>query len=447
MSVHNNKKILVDGFNLGLLKGSGIKTYGITLLQAYQKMGCEVGVMTDNKSVDGKNKVLDEVNYFDQQYQKKTSFFDRRWLNYARDLSKIWVKPKGHQIIPKLTQADPQNYLSQVAGKDYQHLVNIKDVFHAANRLYGATRKLTTVELPVEVDIWHMTTPLPIKVPGVKTVITVHDLIPLKAPFTTLDIKQHFYHLFKWALHYADLILSVSEHTKRDIIDIYGIPEEKIQVTYQTCRQLEYGENKDFDPVYLKSKKLKKEKYILFVGNIEPKKNIKALITAMGFIDVDYKLAVVGRKAWLSDEQLVDIDKYLSYKEELKDGNEKLKKRYVFLDYVSESELAVLYRNASCLVFPSLYEGFGLPVLEAMQNDCPVICSRLSSLPEVAGDAALYVDPYRHDEIRDQILLLINNQQRRKELIEKGRQRVDFFSKDNYVKRLNHAYAGLIESN
>ena len=434
----NNKNILVDGFNLGLLKGSGIKTYGVTLLQAYQNMGCNVGIMTDNKSVDGKLKILDEVQYFDQQFQKPASFFDRKLIRHARDLTRIWLKPKGHEIVPAVTSPDPQNYLSQVAGRDYQYLINIKDVFHAANRLFGATRKLTTLKLPRQPDIWHMTTPLPLKIPGVKTVITVHDLIPLKAPFTTLDIKTHFYHLFKWAVHSADMILSVSEHTKKDIIDIYDVPEEKIQVTYQTYRRPEYVEDASFDPVYLKSKKLKSQKYILFVGNIEPKKNIKALITAMGFIDSEYKLAIVGRKAWLAEDQLVDLDKYLA----TKDGD-KLKKRYVFLDYVSESELAVLYRNATCLVFPSLYEGFGLPVLEAMQNDCPVICSRMSSLPEVAGDAALYVDPYRHAEIRDQIETLISNPERRQKLIEKGRQRVDFFSPDNYVTRLNNAYTTL----
>jgi len=316
----SNKNILVDGFNLGLLKGSGIKTYGVTLLQAYQQMGCEVGIMTDNKNVTGKLKILDEVQYFDQQFQKPSSFFDRRLIRNARDVLRSWMPSKGHKIIPEVTSPDPQNYLSQVAGRDYQYLVNVRDVFHAANRVFAATRKLSKVKLPVKPDIWHMTTPLPLKIPGVKTVITVHDLIPLKAPFTTLDIKTHFYHLFKWAVKQADLILSVSEHTKRDIIDIYNVPEEKIQVTYQTYRRPEYVESPDFDPVYLKSKKLKAQKYILFVGNIEPKKNIKALITAMGFVSSEYKLAIVGRKAWLADDQLVDLAKYLEYKSETGNG-------------------------------------------------------------------------------------------------------------------------------
>ena len=157
-------------------------------------------------------------------------------------------------------------------------------------------------------------------------------------------------------------------------MEIYGVPEEKIKVTYQSFKGADIEVNQNDAAVYLKSKKLITQKYILFVGNIEPKKNIKQLIRAFAYIKKGYKLAIVGHKAWMSDSQLVGLKSYLS------------KKDYVMLDYVTEEELAVLYSNAFCMVFPSLYEGFGLPVLEAMQNNCPVICSNVSSLPEVAGD-------------------------------------------------------------
>jgi len=116
----------------------------------------------------------------------------------------------------------------------------------------------------------------------------------------------------------------------------------------------------------------------------------------------------------------------------------------VFLDYVDEYALAMLYKNATCLVMPSLYEGFGLPVLEAMQQDCPVICSNKSSLPEVAGDAALYVNPYDFGEIRDRINQIIEQPELRQDLIVKGRERVEFFSPDNYAQRIAKAYEGLV---
>lgn len=426
--------ILVDGFNLALRQGSGIKTYGITLLDAYAKLGHQVRVMTDNKYVKGDEAVLDDVLYFDQEEVKEKRYFHSKYIDYAKDLSGLFKVRKPNQITPKVTVPNSLDYLSKVSGKRYQHLENVADIFHSANRLHGVFRKCNRVELQQPPDVWHMTTPLPIKVNAKKTVITVHDLIPLKVPFTTLDIKANFYHLFKWACHSADMILSVSEHTKKDIIDIYQIPEEKIQVTYQSYQAKKTISDQDFEDIYLTSNRLKAQKYVLFVGNIEPKKNLKELISAMAYVSQGYKLVIVGRKAWLHQSQLKNMKKLLR------------PKQYLFLDYVDQMELSILYKNALCLVFPSLYEGFGLPVLEAMAHDCPVICSNTASLPEVGGDAALYVNPYHFQEIRDCLCRVIESESLRKEMIAKGRKQVDFFSQENYANRLNQAYEKLFST-
>lgn len=423
--------ILVDGFNLNLKKGSGIKTYGMTLLDAYATMGQDVSVLLDNQFTSGKNSILDEVNLFDQEEIRPVKRFNPEWMRKAKALGHLLGSRHSHLITPKITEPDPLNYLSQVADSRYSHIENVPDVFHAANRLFAVTKKVTTIKPKEKVDVFHLTTPWPVKVAGAQSVITIHDLIPLKVPFTTLDMKNHFYQLFKWAANSADMIFSVSEHTKKDIIDIYGVPENKIHVTYQSYKKSETLTTEEDDAIYLKSKKLDAQKYVLFVGNIEPKKNIKALIQAMAYIPKGYKLAVVGRKAWMHEGQLSDLTRYLK------------KKEYVFLDYVSEEELSMLYKNALCMVFPSLYEGFGLPVLEAMAHDCPVICSNVSSLPEVGGDAALYVNPYKFTEIRDKLKLVISNEELRRGMIEKGRKRVEFFSPENYVKRLGQAYEKL----
>jgi len=429
-----NKKIniLVDGFNLGLKRGSGIKTYGMTLLDAYQSLGYEVGILLDNHFVTGKVELLDEVNLFDQEEIKPISLFNFLWLKRLKALTYLFRTRKSFSVVPRITEPDPENYLSHVGGQKFKYIENIADVYHSANRLFSATKKITKIKLNNPPDIFHLTTPWPIKVPGVKTVVTIHDLIPLKVPFTTLDMKEHFYNLFKWAAESADLILSVSEHTKKDIIEIYGVPEEKIKVTYQSYKGSDVEVSEEDSVVYLKSKKLLPGKYILFVGNIEPKKNIKQLIRAFAYIKKGYKLAIVGHKAWMSDSQLVGLKSYLK------------KKEYVMLDYVTEEELVMLYSNAFCMVFPSLYEGFGLPVLEAMYNNCPVICSDRSSLPEVGGDAVLYVDPYKFSDIRKQLDKLITNPRLRADMIEKGKQRVEFFSPENYAKRVQEAYEGLI---
>lgn len=425
-------KVLVDGFNLGLKKGSGIKTYGMTLLDAYEILGHEVTILLDNHFTSGKNNLMDEVNLFDQEEVRPVPFFNYQWYRNLRNATYYFRKRKGHFIKPLIVEPDPENYLSHVSGKKFKYVENIKDVFHSANRIYGATKKISKIKVKNSPDIFHLTTPWPIKLPGVKTVVTIHDLIPLKVPFTTLDLKQHFYGLWKWAAENSDLILSVSEHTKKDIMDIYGIPEEKIKVAYQSYKGSEIQVRPEDAEVYLRSKKLEPQKYILFVGNIEPKKNIKQLIHAFAYIKKGYKLAIVGRKAWMSKSQLKGLKSYLK------------KSDYVMLNYVNEEELAMLYSNAFCMVFPSLYEGFGLPVLEAMQNNCPVICSDRSSLPEVGGDAALYVDPYKFTDIRDQLEKLIANPELRNEMIEKGKKRVEFFSPENYAKRLQEAYEGLV---
>lgn len=431
MNMEKKLNILVDGFNLNLKKGSGIKTYGMTLLDAYASMGQEVSVLLDNNFTSGKSAMLDEVNLFDQEEVRPHKRFNPEWLRKARSLSHAVGARKSHFIEPKITAPDPMNYLSQVSGEKYQHIENIPDVFHAANRLFAVTKRVTTIKSKHKPDVFHLTTPWPVRMSGVKSVVTIHDLIPLKVPFTTLDMKNHFYHLFKWAAESADMIFSVSEHTKKDIMEIYGVPEEKIQVTYQSYKKAETVTSEEDDAIYLKAKKLAPQKYVLFVGNIEPKKNIKALIQAMAYIPKGYKLAIVGRKAWMHEQQLSDLNRFLK------------KKEYVFLDYVSEEELSMLYKNALCMVFPSLYEGFGLPVLEAMAHDCPVICSNVSSLPEVGGDAALYVNPYKFTEIRDKLKQVISNEELRRGMIENGRERVEFFSPENYVTRLNQAYEKL----
>jgi glycosyltransferase involved in cell wall biosynthesis len=427
--------ILVDSFNLGLKHGSGIKTYGATLLDAYQNLGYKVGIFADNKFIHGKNPILDEVMFFDQQFHlPKQRFYSRYW-NYVRDLSQLW-KSKNVSCFPlQVTSPDMNNYLSKAAAKKkFSYICNAYDAFHSANRMYSVFKKPVTFTLKNKPDIWHMTTPLPIKIKNTKTVITVHDLIPLKVPFTTLDVKNNFYYLFKWACESADLILSVSEQTKKDIMEIYHIPEEKIQVTWQSIKPLENSTVNDgeFDEKYLSVNKIKKNKYVLFVGNIEPKKNIKSLITAMSFVNPNVKLVIVGKKAWLWEDQLKNLDKYMD------------KERVVFMDFVDDDELSVLYRNASCLAFPSVYEGFGLPVLEAMQNNCPVICSGITSLPEVAGDAALYIDPYDYKDIRSKIVAILNDPKLREDMIAKGKKRVEFFSPENYAKRLQQAYKSIL---
>jgi glycosyltransferase involved in cell wall biosynthesis len=244
----------------------------------------------------------------------------------------------------------------------------------------------------------------------VPQVVTIHDLAYLYFPddFTKKDLWQ----LRNWtgsSIKKARQIIAVSKTTKKDIVKNYEVDENKVSVVYN-------GYEKQ---TVEKTSAVKLKKYILFVGTIQPRKNLEILIDAFDkFVktNIDFKLMIVGKKGWL----------YESIFEKVRIM--KLEDKIIFTDHVADKELVWYYKNAFCLVLPSLYEGFGIPVLEAMNYNCPVIASFSSSLPEVGGDASLYFDPKNSDDLLDKFNILKNNSKLRKELILKGKQRIKDFS-------------------
>lgn len=225
-----------------------------------------------------------------------------------------------------------------------------------------------------------------IKNPKLKTVITVHDLGAEYLP-KTHQIKQRLYlkYMTHRQLKSATKIIAVSQATKDDIIKRVGIEPKKIKVIYEGVdREVFKPAVNDALVNTLKQFKLKKKNYFLFVGTIQPRKNLVNLINGYDsyfgpFKDVP-ELVLAGGKGWLSDE-IYSLPKILNLEDRVK-----------FLGRVSDEELKALYTGAIALVFPSLFEGFGLPILEAFACNCPVICSKMSSLPEVAGDGAIYIE-------------------------------------------------------
>lgn len=244
----------------------------------------------------------------------------------------------------------------------------------------------------------------------IPTVISVMDLSYLHFPH--LFKQKDLYQLKNWT-HYsvknASKILTISRASKDDIIKHYKIKSENIIVTYPGIKPNKEMKSTKELPI--------KDKYILFVGTLQPRKNIERLIEA--FSQISHKkvvLVIVGKKGWLFDSILQAPEKY------------NVEKRVHFMDFVSDEQLKVLYENAEFFILPSLYEGFGLPVLEAMQYGCPVITSNISSLPEVGGDAALYVNPEDTKDLAKKMEQLLENEKLKKELIKKGYQQVKKFS-------------------
>jgi glycosyltransferase involved in cell wall biosynthesis len=218
----------------------------------------------------------------------------------------------------------------------------------------------------------------------------------------------------------ADKIITGSEHSKKDIISILGIPEEKIKVIYIGVDE-EYKVIKDQSKLNLvKAKYGLNKKFILHVGSLNPRKNISRLIEAYNKLPLElskeYQLVLVGGKGWRSNEIFAKIEKL------------GLNDKVLFTGFVEDDDLHLLMNAASLLVFPSLYEGFGIPPLEAMACGIPVVASNTSSIPEVVGDAALLFDPYNVEEMSVAIYKALTDEQLRNDLVKRGFERVKYFS-------------------
>ena len=248
------------------------------------------------------------------------------------------------------------------------------------------------------------------------TVVTIHDLSFHYFPEDFL--KRDLFKLKNWtkySVHKAKKIIAVSNTTKNDLVKIYKLPSEKIQVIYNGYEK-EAGKTKVDQKLI---KRLKNNFYILYVGTLQPRKNIPALIDAFyEFVkdNREFKLVIAGKKGWLYEKIFNKV------------RNLGLERNIIFAGYISNATLKELYKNAFCFVHPSLYEGFGIPILEAMSEGCPVISSDKSSLPEVGGNAALYFDPNDANQLVSQINNLKNHADLRNTLILNGKERVKLFS-------------------
>lgn len=260
---------------------------------------------------------------------------------------------------------------------------------------------------------------------GMKTIVTIHDLAFKKLPetFPKKDLfKLNF--LTDLAVKKADKIIAVSASTKKDILKFYpNISSESVKVIYHGFDAELFQKNFSEDKIseVLKNHELKAKSYILYVGAIQPRKNLKTLIRAFEIFkeenaDSNLKLVLSGGKAWSWKETMEVLEKSPQ------------KDNIILTDKVPFDELAVLYRNASLFVFPSLYEGFGIPVLEAFASKIPVIVSENSSLPEVGGDGAEYFNGSDAKDLSFKIKKILEDEALRDEMIRKGEEQLKKFS-------------------
>lgn len=278
---------------------------------------------------------------------------------------------------------------------------------------------------------------LPIK--AKKRLVIIHDVYHL-AFNSSLSPLQRLYSKFMFysAVNLSDHIITISEFSKSEILKYEKIDEKKISIVYFGFSFKEYsGSALSYEQ--LKKKYEMNEKYILFVSNVKPHKNLYNLLQALDIIlkkNIKLKLIVAGEY-----KNLITVD---NRSVELLNNNPMLKRNVTFTGYVEKDELVSLYKNASCFVFPSLYEGFGIPPLEAMAYGCPVIASNKASIPEVCGNSVLYINPDDINDIVEKISTIISNPNIAAKLIAKGKENIKRFSEEAFANNLNKVIDSLI---
>jgi glycosyltransferase involved in cell wall biosynthesis len=268
-----------------------------------------------------------------------------------------------------------------------------------------------------------------------RSVVTIHDCIHLMFPQYLPNRMALAYARtsIRLAARRATRVLTVSESSKRDILRFVDMEPDKIDVIYNAFDERFAVEPREEEVVRVRERYQLHDEFVLYAGNVKPHKNLERLIEAFDRVrkrGLDHlKLVIIG------DE----ISKYTSLRRAV--HTHQLHKYVRFLGYLPEETLAVMYRLAGVFVFPSLYEGFGLPPLEAMASGTPVVTSNVSSLPEVAGDAALLVDPYDPDSIAAAIERVLTDERVRRDLRQKGVARARQFSWEQSVTRVREIYA------
>ncbi|RED37057.1 glycosyltransferase involved in cell wall biosynthesis [Paenibacillus sp. VMFN-D1] len=262
--------------------------------------------------------------------------------------------------------------------------------------------------------------------------LTIHDLTFITVPKAFSMIQRWYNRLFLFlSLQGRVEIFTVSNHSKQDILKHYRrIQENNVHITY--CA-VDTSKFKPLSELELDRNELVKKKYglpdqyILFVGTIEPRKNLKSLLKSMSYLKQEGQsqlpLLICGSKG-AGYQELIEQIEVLELKDHVK-----------FTGYISDEDLPYLYANATLFIYPSLYEGFGIPPLEAMASGVPVITSNTSSIPEVVGEAAICIDPNNEKEMFEKIRLLLNDTQLRDKLIKQGLERATFFRWSNSARR------------
>lgn len=302
-------------------------------------------------------------------------------------------------------------------------------------RSYWRLNQVSRLLGKYRVDLFHGLShvlPYGIQKSGIPSVVTIHDLIFLRFPEFYQQIDRKLYQsVYSTACKNASKIIAISKQTKNDLIDYFKVDPAKIEVIYQSCDPSFYERVSDSKKMAIRCKYNLPDRFILNVGTIESRKNQLSLLKGVVQEQVDVPVVILGKPTDYKRE----LDEFIM--------EEGIRRQLIFLHGTSTTDLQAIYQMATVMVYPSYYEGFGLPVLEAQASGCPVITSNTSSLPEAGGEGAIYVDPDNCGEIGRAISRVLSDIQLREELIRKGTAHAQTFNDQMVAQKLMGLYQTL----
>lgn len=433
-----SRRIYFDGLNLSLEHGTGIATYTRLLAQLVRELGYEAGAVYSSPRRPPKNPLLREISFFDSANAARTSQ-PRTYYNYFVD-QVHYMRGVAPSVLNLSGTIITEQFQNRLYLRD--HIFVARNLFANARTYYSWSGRFAELIFERPPEILHCTYQLPLRVKSACNVYTIHDLVPLRLPFATLDNKRQAYRLLRKIAAEADHIVTVSEQSRRDIIEILGADPARVTNTFESVDfPREYIERPDDLVAQQLASTLQLEMggYLLFFGALEPKKNVGRLIDAYLQSAVDMPLVITGPPGWGTEGEAA----LLKQLREEEQTQRRSRRRFYRLEYASRSTLVTLIRGARAVLFPSLYEGFGLPVLESMLLGTPVVTSRTSSLPEIGGDAVLYVNPYDVEDIARAIRTIAADDGLCAELSRRGRAQAELFSVERYRERVAALYERL----
>jgi len=357
-------------------------------------------------------------------------------------------------LLDNLCRYYPQHHYTLFAPKStdlfnaesYKNISVITPKTYVDKRLAALWRRRRIIkDIPASgIDLYHgVSNELPsgLKKSSIKKIVTIHDLIFERFP-DTYSPDERYVHRWKikHACHVADVIIAISKQTKDDLINLFRVPPEKIEVCYQSCSPAFYIQQNEDEKRFVKEKYNLPTNYLLFVGSVSKRKNLITVCKAMNILKekLNIPLVVIGNgkkqkdeaKEFMADNGITDR---LIILNELPQSKEKA--------FINGEDFPAIYQQATALIYPSIFEGFGIPLLEAFASAIPVICSNISSLPEVGGEAAFYFEPLNAEQLAEKMYQVATDSDLSKQLINKGFERLELFSGKNHAESIMDVYS------